>query len=96
MTLSNVNKVTIFGREFAVKGDVDSGYIEEVASYLNEKIIELSKECPMTSATRLVLMASLNIADELFRLKAEKKDFVERMERRLCQIVQKIENEVSS
>ena len=95
MTTSAERKIEIFGREYTVKSDLETEYIDKLAEYLNNKMTELSKEFPMVTAARLAVMTSLNIADELFRLKAENDECVEQLERRIFQLIQKIDKEVS-
>ncbi|MDP8217243.1 MAG: cell division protein ZapA, partial [Candidatus Theseobacter exili] len=87
MTTSTERKIEIFGRKYTLKSDLDVEYIDKLAEYLNSKMMELSREFPMVSMARLAVMTSLNIADELFRLKTEKKGFVERIERSVAQVV---------
>ncbi len=63
--------VTIFGSEYKIKG-ADPVYIGEVAAYVDAKMREL--ECRLTSGspTKIAILTSLNIADELFRERMEK------------------------
>lgn len=55
----------IFGREYNIKGDVSSSYMEEVACYVDSKFHELANTC--TSSLDMAILAALNIADELFQ-----------------------------
>lgn len=58
--------VELMGRTFTIKGDADPEYMANVASYVNAKILEMKK---LTSADqiKMLLLTSLNLADELFQ-----------------------------
>ena len=67
-------KVNIFGTEYPIKGEADLSYVNKLAEYVDEKMLDLTGG-RMTSATvRLAVMAAFNIADELFQLKSDLKE----------------------
>lgn len=63
--------VTIFGSEYKIKG-ADPVYIGEVAAYVDAKMRELERRLTSGSPTKIAILTSLNIADELFRERMEK------------------------
>src|SRR5437867_11034263 len=63
--------VTIFGSEYKIKG-ADPEYIREVAAYVDAKMRELERRLSSGSPTKVAILTSLNIADELFREREEK------------------------
>lgn len=67
----NVVKVNIFGTEYPIKGDSDADYIQDVASYVNNKMIEIEKSLTVKSSLKVAILAALNIADELYKERAE-------------------------
>ena len=64
-------KVELMGRQYTLKGDVDPDYMKNLADYINGRIQEIKELAPQTDPLRLVLLASLNIADELFQAKTD-------------------------
>ncbi|KPK91158.1 hypothetical protein AMJ80_07615 [bacterium SM23_31] len=68
----NVVKVNIFGTEYPIKGDSDVDYIQDVASYVNNKMIEIEKNLTVKSLLKVAILAALNIADELYKERGEK------------------------
>lgn len=68
----NVVKVNIFGTEYPIKGDSDVDYIQDVASYVNNKMIEIEKSLTVKSLLKVAILAALNIADELYKERGEK------------------------
>jgi cell division protein ZapA len=86
--------VDIFGQEYKVKGDTDPKHIAEIAKYVDDKMKEVAQGAPVGSLAKIGILAALNIADELFKERAEKlkmQDGIEsatdRMRRKLEEIV---------
>jgi len=63
--------VTIFGSEYKIKG-ADPDYIQTVAAYVDGKMRELERRLATGTPTKIAILASLNIADELFRERVER------------------------
>jgi cell division protein ZapA len=59
--------VTIFGGEYRVKGPEDSEYVRDVARLVDERMREVADHQNITSQSRVAILASLNLADELLR-----------------------------
>ncbi|MEW6515859.1 MAG: cell division protein ZapA [candidate division FCPU426 bacterium] len=65
-------KVTIFGSEYAIRGEADDNYIFTLARYLDEKMREISENTHLTSPLKISILAGINLADEIFRLRAHR------------------------
>lgn len=63
--------VTLAGQEFKINSEDSEAYIQSLAKYVNKSIQELQHEYPGLSVGNCVLLASLNMADELFKLRAD-------------------------
>jgi cell division protein ZapA len=66
--------VEIFGQDYAVRGGEDPGYVERLASYVDEQMKEVSRAGGAVDSLRIAVLAALNIADERFQLKDEVKE----------------------
>ena len=60
--------VEIFGQDYAVRGGDDPGYVEKLASYVDEQMKEVSRTSGAVDSLRIAVLAALNIAAERFRL----------------------------
>ncbi len=80
-TEQNTLSVTIFGAEYKIKG-ADPDYIALVAAYVNGKMTELDHRLTAGTPTKIAVLTSLNIADELFRLREEKQRLLEELKGR--------------
>jgi cell division protein ZapA len=85
--------VEIFGHEYKIKGHADPEYMTQLAQYVDRKMREIAQGTPVGSA-RIGILAALNIADELFKERNEKREVMEdvdaatvRMRRKLEEIV---------
>jgi len=86
--------VEIFGQEYKIRGDTDPEHMAEIADYVDGKMKEVAKGAPVGSLAKIGILAALNIADELFTERAEKRKMQEdiesathRMRRKLEEIV---------
>jgi cell division protein ZapA len=60
--------VEIFGKIYTVRGDKDPEYVRRVAEFVDRKMREISQVTDTVSTSRIAILASLNIADELIAL----------------------------
>lgn len=67
MTVSRV-KVKVLGREYTVKSSADQDYMEEIAKYINKKTDELADKFSNLNREQIIILAAINVADELFQL----------------------------
>jgi len=62
-----VTEVEIFGERYTLRATDSPEYLARVARYVNDKFHEVAKEGPALSPARVAVLASLNIADDLFK-----------------------------
>ena len=65
----SVSEVYICGSKYKIKSDVDKDYIEQVASYVTDKMKELEDKAQVLTTSKIAVMTAFSIADELFQLK---------------------------
>jgi cell division protein ZapA len=64
-------EVYILGQRYIIKGDAPEEHIRELASYIDKKLKEVYNSSPNITPVKASILAALDIADELFRLKSE-------------------------
>jgi len=64
--------VQIFGHSYTIRGEADQTYILSVAAYVDRKMREVTEKLPVESLSKVAILASLNIADELFKERARR------------------------
>lgn len=68
---TRVVTVEIHGQRYAVKSDLDQAYITELAAYLDQKMRLAADELSSADSLRIAIIAALNLADELYRARAD-------------------------
>jgi len=69
-------RVSIFGRDYSVKGGSDDDYIRTLAAHVDSIMRDVSDKTGVPSPGRVAILAALNIADELFEERRNFRDFV--------------------
>ena len=92
----NLVKVDIYGKEYTVKGQADSSYIESVAEYVDSKMKEVDANVPFESSLRVAILAAMNITDELFSQKSLKHVKNDDIEEKARILVQELEDTLES
>ena len=63
-------QIEIYGQTFRVaSGAATSAYIQELASYVDDRMRSLSATSKTMSVNRMAILTALNIADDLFKLR---------------------------
>jgi cell division protein ZapA len=71
MSAARVVHVEIHGQRYAVRSDLDPSYVSQLAMYFDEKMRMASAEIQSADSLRIAVIAALNVADELFRARAD-------------------------
>lgn len=74
MDTKNVVEVQIFGHQYTIRGEANQDYILGVAAYVDRKMREITEKLPVASLSKVAILASLNIADELFKERARQQN----------------------
>jgi len=84
MESADMNRVSvnIFGQTYSIKGDAPVDYIMELAGYVNEKMVEVSKNNASSNPAQIAILVALNIADEYHQLKGIKGSAHESLEQK--------------
>ncbi len=77
MNGKNEVQVQIFGTGYTIRGEADLEYVQRVAAYVDQKMREINEKLPVASLAKVAVLASLNLADELFREREERKRLAE-------------------
>lgn len=66
-------KVTakILGEDYTIRGRAPQGHIEQVARYVDERMREIAEAYPKLGTSRVAVLAAINMADELFKLREQ-------------------------
>ncbi|MFQ5645319.1 MAG: cell division protein ZapA [bacterium] len=87
MTAKTRVEVNVFGKSIIIQSELDHEYIKEIAEYVDQKMDEINSSAKINSEVKLAILASLNIAEEMFRLKKIKDDMVDKLEEKSSRLI---------
>lgn len=64
---STATDVEIFGAVYKVRGNGDREYLQELARGVDRRMREIARQVKTVDATRIAILAALNLSDELFQ-----------------------------
>ena len=67
-------EICILGQRYTIKGDAPEEHIRKLAFYVDSKLKEVYNLSPNITPVKASILAALDIADELFRLKNEQEE----------------------
>ena len=85
-------KINVLGQELSVLSDADDEHVASVIRLLTEKIEEVSKSANNLKTLDVAILAALNVAEELVKLKGVNKELCNQLESRSEKLIQLIEN----
>jgi cell division protein ZapA len=86
MDTKNVVQVQIFGHSYTIRGEADEEYIMRVAAFVDRKMREITEKLPVASLSKVAILASLNIADELFKERAQRQSQEQQLSHRAARL----------
>ena len=86
--------VTIFGKEYTLKGGADSDYVQEVAAFVDKRMSEVALNAAVVSTDRVAILAAVNIADELFREQQKRMEATATLEDRSVHLTRLLVKEI--
>ena len=81
-----VVNVDVQGQQYAIRSELDPAYIAELADYVDHKMQIAAGELTNTDALRVAVIVAMNLADELFRVRATRAGLEQRMLDRTSEI----------
>jgi cell division protein ZapA len=66
--------VEISGQRYPVRTSLESRYVQELAAFVDRKMRLAAEASPSSDTVGMAVLTSLNIADELFRARAEQSE----------------------
>ncbi len=72
--------VEIFNEEYVVKGSENPEYINMLASYVDRRMKMVQQRNPNLSTTKVAVLTSLNLADELNKLQEDYDELIKTLE----------------
>jgi cell division protein ZapA len=65
--MSSSVKVQIFGQTYAIRGELDEAYVQQLAKHVDAKMQAIADAAGAVDTQKIAVLAALAIADELHR-----------------------------
>ncbi len=70
----------IMGEDYTIRGRSPQEHIERIARYVDEKMIQISEAYPKLGTSRVAVLAAINMADELFKIREQYEQLTQLLE----------------
>jgi len=91
--LRDTVNIRILGQEYKVKAGGDENRIQSLSRYINEKVLDVQHSGNAISTMELVVIAMLNMANDVLSVKTELETYKETIEHRIEKIIHNIDEE---
>ena len=84
--------INILGQELSVLSDADDEHVANVIQLVTEKMEDVLKSANNLKALDVAILAALNVAEDLLKLRGVNKELCDQLESRSEKLIQLIEN----
>jgi len=89
-------KIEIFDQTYNVHAEGDESYLRSLAAFVDQKMRTVAEATRQVDSMRLAVLASLNIADELFTLRRRQEELEGPLRQRVEKCVNLVEKGLDS
>ncbi len=86
--------VHIAGQRYVVRSDADEAYVQELATFVNDRISEVQQSSKPISFPALAVLAALNIAGDYFRERQQCAELKSKIRERSRAVLALVDKEV--
>jgi cell division protein ZapA len=88
-------KIRFLDMDYVIKTDADEDYVQKIATYLEQKVKEISAQENSMVVPNALLLAMLKITDDYFKLLKDFEEFKDGAEERSKRLVQILESSLN-
>ncbi len=85
-------QIEIFGKKYTIRSDSDPSYTAELADFVDKKVREVAENYSAISSHKIYILASINMANDLFQIKREYEDKAIQSDERITRLIKIIED----
>jgi len=79
------------GQKFMVKSESNDDYVVQIARYVDDKINEVIENTKSVASINVAILAAMNIADELLKIKRDNGDKFQTVEKKIKDLIELID-----
>jgi len=93
MSIENSRLVQIFNHQYHISSDEgDEERVEDVASYLDEKMHDAARSSGKTAPLEVAVMAAMEIAHEVLEGRSKKEELLDQADERISSFTKRLES----
>lgn len=77
--MSEIRAISMMGRELRLRSDEPAEHLQALARYVDGKVQQVSGKKPDGADPHLLMVASLQLADEVFKLRAQQAELAAKL-----------------
>ena len=89
--MKKTTEVVIMGQKFMVKSESNDDYVVQIARYVDDKINEVIENTKSVASINVAILAAMNIADELLKIKRDNGDKFQTVEKKIKDLIELID-----
>jgi len=86
--------VSIYGRDYTLKGEAEPAYVQKVAALVDQKMREIADQSALASTSKVAILVAVNLADELLRERQKHQQALAMLDERTGQITAFLDKEM--
>ncbi|MBA4378447.1 MAG: cell division protein ZapA [Gemmatimonas sp.] len=86
--------VSIYGRDYTLKGEAEAAYVQKVAALVDQKMREIADQSALASTSKVAILVAVNLADELLRERQKHQQALALLDERTGQITAFLDKEM--
>lgn len=86
--------VSIYGRDYTLKGEAEPAYVQKVAALVDQKMREIADQSALASTSKVAILVAVNLADELLRERQKHQQALALLDERTGQITAFLDKEM--
>lgn len=87
--------IDILGQRYTIRSEASDARVRELVAYVEGRVREIGGGTPGQDATKLLALAALDVADELFRLRDEQARGTRETSEKLGRLVRALQSAVA-
>jgi cell division protein ZapA len=89
--VNHIMKIEIYDQVYNVSSEQDEEYLKELAAFVDGKMRSVAEATRMVDSLKVAVLASLNVADELFTLRRRQQEIEGPLRKRVEKCVAMVE-----
>jgi cell division protein ZapA len=89
--VKKTTEISIMGQKFMIRSESNDDYVQQVASFVDEKIGEVMSSTKSVASLNVAILAAMNIADEYLKFRRERDEKSNQAERKIKDLIELVD-----